>query len=165
MRKTHSGTIRATIRRNGTLDEFDVYFLLANGSKSVAWNATVGIFHELKGILKNLSGDSLVKAYAEGLINQILANWDEWHQEFLTYSGQISEQIFRPTLIKSSIWDECMFLQGSGFRNDVILRFQRWLDAVEQRHLHDLLNSQIEKAWQDKVVGKLDNLIVNSTTA
>ena len=40
----------------------------------------MAIFHELKGILKNLSGDSLVKEYAEGFITQILANWDEWHQ-------------------------------------------------------------------------------------
>ncbi|MEH2170539.1 MAG: hypothetical protein V7K41_28600 [Nostoc sp.] len=165
MRKTRSGTLRATIRRNGTLDKFDVYFLLGNGSKSVAWNATMGIFHELKGILKNLSGDSLVKEYAEGFITQILANWDEWHQEFLTYSEQISEQVFRPTLIKSPIWDKCMFIKGSGFRNDVIYAFQVWFNAAEQRHLHDLLNSQIEKAWQEKVLGKLDNLIGNSTTA
>jgi len=162
MRKTHSGTIRATIRRNGTLDKFDVYFLLANGSKSAAWNATMEIFYQLKGILKNLSGDSLVKAYAEDFINQILANWDEWHQEFLTYSEQISEQIFRPTLIKSPIWDECMFHKGSGFRNFVITKFKLWFDAVEQQHLDYLLNSQIEKAWQEKVLGKLDNLIGNS---
>ncbi|MEH2149103.1 helix-turn-helix domain-containing protein [Nostoc sp.] len=163
MRKTHSGTLRATIRRNGTLYKFDVYFLLGNGSKSVAWNATMSIFHELKGILKNLSGDSLVKEYAESFITQILANWDEWHQEFLAYSEQITEQIFRPTLIKSPIWDKCMFLKGSGFRNDVILAFQVWFNAAEQRHLHDLLNSQIEKAWQEKVLGQLDNVIGNTT--
>ncbi|MBD0386994.1 MAG: hypothetical protein ICV54_10845 [Nostoc sp. C3-bin3] len=48
--------------------------------------------------------------------------------------------------------------------NDVIFAFQIWFNAAEQRHLHDLLNSQIEKAWQEKVLGKLDNLIDNSTT-
>ena len=58
-----------------------------------------------------------------------------------------------------------MFIKGSGFRNDVIFAFQIWFNAAEQRHLHDLLNSQIEKAWQEKVLGKLNNLIGNSTTA
>ncbi|HEY9800747.1 MAG TPA: helix-turn-helix transcriptional regulator [Leptolyngbyaceae cyanobacterium] len=164
MRKTHSGTLRATIRRNGTLQKFDVYFLLANGSRSVAWSATMEIFYKLKGILENLSGDSLVKEYAEGFINQILANWNEWHQEFLAYSEQITEPIFKPTLMKASIWDDCMFLQGSGFRNDVTSTFKKWFERHEQRHLHDLLNSQIEKAWQEKVLGKLDDLIGNSTT-
>ncbi|BAZ31659.1 hypothetical protein NIES4074_41320 [Cylindrospermum sp. NIES-4074] len=165
MRKTHSGTLRATIRRNGTLDKFDVYFLLGNGSKSVAWTVTMGIFYKFKGILEHLSGDSLVKEYAESFITQILANWDEWHQEFLTYSEQISEQIFKPTLIKSPIWDECMFLKGSGFRKDVISKFQAWFNAPEQQHLHNLLDSQIEKAWHEKVLGKLENLIDKDTTA
>ncbi|OCQ97812.1 hypothetical protein BCD64_06865 [Nostoc sp. MBR 210] len=165
MRKTHSGTLRAAIRRNGKLDKFDVYFLLGNGSRSVAWNATMSIFHELKGILKNLSGDDLIKEYAAGLITQILANWDEWHQDFLDYSEQISEQIFKPHLIKSYIWDDCMLMKGSGFRNEVISKFQGWFNAYEQRHLHELLNAQIEKAWQEKVLGKLGNLIGNVTTS
>ena len=56
-------------------------------------------------------------------------------------------------------------MKGSGFRNYVISRFQVRFSAAEQRHLCDLLNSQIEKAWQERVLGKLDNLIGNSRTA
>ncbi|MEH1807282.1 helix-turn-helix domain-containing protein [Nostoc sp.] len=164
MRKTHAGTVRATTRRNGTLDKFDVYLLLGNGSKSVAWNTTMPIFHELKGILQNLIGDSLVKEYADNFVNEVLSNWDEWHQEFLTYSEQIGEQIFKGTLIKSDIWKECANIKGPGFRDEVISKLKRWFISTEQQHLHDLLNKRIEEAWQEKVFGKLNNLIGNVST-
>lgn len=161
MRKAHAGTVRATTRRNGTLDKFDVYLLLGNGSRTVAWSATFEIIHELKGILKNLAADSPVKEYAENFVNEILSNWDKWHQEFLTYSEQIGETVFRTTLIKADIWEEYATIKGSGYRDNVIKGLKQWFSANDQKYLHDLLNRRIEEAWQEKVLSKLGKLIGN----
>lgn len=157
MDKTPASTIRATTRRNGTWHKFDVYLHLGNEARSNAWSATRPAFYGLKELVKNMSHKPKLEP-AHSFLGEILANWEVWHEEFLKYAEQIGEQIFRPALVKSDIWEECAFIEGSGFRDRVIWRLKQWFKTPEQQHLHNFLKSRIEEAWQEKVLAQLEKL-------
>ena len=87
-----------------------------------------------------------------------MANWESWREQFLTYTEEIAEQIFRPRLITSDIWEECSDIKGAGFRDQVIKMLRDWFNHPEQKHLNYLLNKQIQEAWQTKVLAQLEKL-------
>jgi hypothetical protein len=162
MNKTPASTIRATTRRNGTWHKFDVYLHLGNKARSNAWSATRPAFYGLKQLVKTMNHKpNLEPAY--NFLGEILANWEVWHEEFLKYAEQIGEQIFRPTIVKSSIWDECADIEGAGFREQVIWKLRPWFKSPEQQHLHNFLKNRIEEAWQEKVLAQLEKLTDKGT--
>ncbi len=162
MEKTPASTIRATTRRNGTWHKFDVYLHLGNKARSSAWSATSPAFYGLKQLVKTMTHKPKLEP-AYNFLDEILANWEVWHEEFLKYTEQIGEQIFRPALVKSDIWEKCAVLEGSGFRDQVIGKLRPWFKSPEQQHLHNFLKNRIEEAWQEKVLAQLEKLTDKGT--
>jgi transcriptional regulator with XRE-family HTH domain len=156
--KKHQKTIRATIIRLGQYDQLDIYVILGQVTRTVAWNTTSSIFYEFRGAIKNLKSDPLVKEYAETFLEEILVNWKGWHEDFLSKTEQLGEDIFKRRLLSSYLlWWECNECKGLGYKKDVLTKLEKWF--AEQQDLQTDLNSQIEEAWQNKVLAKLENLI------
>jgi hypothetical protein len=159
MQERHPRKVWATVRRLGTWNNLNIYFLLGSGARSIAWNRSKEAFLGLKGLIKTHMQDPdllPVKSFLE----EILANWEVWHEEFLKSVQQSGEQIFKPKLLSSFDWEECASLYGQEvkFTSYVNLRLKIWFDSPEQEDLHNLLNNRIDKAWQEKVVINLEKL-------
>jgi transcriptional regulator with XRE-family HTH domain len=166
MKKAHQRQVLATTRRRGASPSLNVYVLLGNGARNVAWNHTNKVFYELIGIINEKLRDSELKP-AHNFLKQISANWSVWREDFLKYAEQTGKQVFQFQLEYYFSWAECAAMYGHGgkFRDEVIYKLERWFNASEQQHLHDLLNNRIEKAWQETVLAQLRNLTDESTEA
>lgn len=158
MNYEHPGRIRAAMRNGGTGKNLDVYFLLGEGTRSVAWRHTQQAFNGLKEQLKDLLDKHKQKPTVQNFLREILASWDEWREDFLKFAQLAGEQKFRPQLKYSDIWAQCADIKGSGFRDRVIWTLRSWFTAAEQRNLQNLLKDPMEKAWQEKVLAQLEKL-------
>ena len=159
MSKAHPRKVLATVRRCGSLDSLNVYVLLSNGARNIAWYSSNKPFFELMGITNNLLGNSDLKP-AHNFLRQIKTNWSVWREDFIKYAEQTGKQVFQFQLEYYFSWAECaaMYGQGGKFRDRVTEKLEQWFNAPEQQHLHDLLKNRIEKAWQEKVLEQLSNL-------
>ena len=158
MNYEHPGRIRAAMRNGGTWKHLDVYFLLGEGARAVAWSHTHEAFNGLKEQLKDLLDEHKQKPAIQNFLREILASWDEWREDFLKFAQLAGEQKFSPQLKYSDIWAQCADIKGSGFRERVIWRLRSWFNAPEQRNLQNLLKDPMEKAWQEKVLAQLEKL-------
>jgi transcriptional regulator with XRE-family HTH domain len=158
MNYEHPSRIRAAMRNGGTWKNLDVYFLLGEGARAVAWSHTQQAFNGLKEQLKDLLDEHKQKPAIQNFLREILASWDEWREDFLKFAQLAGEQKFSPQLKYSDIWAQCADIKGSGFRDRVILRLRYWFNAPEQRNLQNLLKDPMEKAWQEKVLAQLEKL-------
>jgi transcriptional regulator with XRE-family HTH domain len=159
MEKTHQKTIRAAMKRQGIYgDKFDIYFLLGNGARQVAWNSIVPIFYKLKGVIETLESDPMVQEYAESFLKEILSNWEIWKDEFLDYTQKLCEITFKSHLLASRWLYFIDTITGSGYRNEVIQKLKDWFNEDDQYDWQKSLNSQVQKAWQDQVIAKLEKL-------
>jgi hypothetical protein len=146
------------MRNGGTWKNLDVYFLLGEGARAVAWSHTHEAFNGLKEQLKDLLDEHKQKPAIQNFLKEILASWDEWREDFLKFAQLAGEQKFSPQLKHSDIWSECADIKGAGFRDGVIWRLRFWFNAPEQRNLQNLLKDPMEKAWQEKVLAQLEKL-------
>lgn len=158
MNYEHPGKIRAAMRNGGAGKNLDVYFLLGEGARAVAWSHTQQAFNGLKEQLKYLSDKHKQKPAIQNFLKEILGSWDEWREDFLKFAQLAGEQKFRPQLKYSDIWAQCADIKGSGFRDRVIGRLRSWFNAPEQQNLQNLLKEPMEKAWQEKVLAQLEKL-------
>jgi transcriptional regulator with XRE-family HTH domain len=158
MEYEHPGKIRAAMRNGGTWKNLDVYFLLGEGARSIAWRQTQQAFNGLKEQLKDLLDKHKQKPAVQNFLKEILASWDEWREDFLQFAQLVGEQKFRPQLKYSDIWVQCAGIKGLGFRDRVIWTLRSWFNASEQRNLQNLLKDPMEKAWQEKVLAQLEKL-------
>lgn len=156
--KSHSKTIRATMRRQGHYYKLDIYFILGKGTRNVVWNTTYSIFDALPVLIADLkSRDQIVQDYAETFLDEILANWKIWREDFLSSTQALGEETFKMSLFYSwDLWAKCN-RKGTGYQNYVIEQLQEWFE--NRRDLQKDLNYQIQEAWQDKVLAKLESLI------
>jgi transcriptional regulator with XRE-family HTH domain len=159
MSKAHPRKVLATVRRGGSLDSLNVYVILSNGVRNIAWHSSKEPYYGLRGIINNLLGNSDLKP-AHNFLKQINANWSVWREDFLKYAEQTGKQVFQFQLEYDFNWAECaaMYGQGGQFRKRVISKLEQWFQDSEQEHLHDLLNHRLENAWQEKVLEQLSNL-------
>jgi len=159
MSQAHPRKVLATVRRGGSLDSLNVYVILSNGARNIAWHSSKEPYYGLRGIINNLLGNYDLKP-AHNFLKQINANWSVWREDFLKYAEQTGKQVFQFQLEYSFNWAECaaMYGQGGQFRKRVISKLEQWFEDSEQEHLHDLLKNRIEKAWQEKVLEQLSNL-------
>jgi len=159
MSKAHPRKVLATVRRGGSLDSLNVYVILSNGVRNIAWHSSKEPYYGLRGIINNLLGNSDLKP-AHNFLKQINANWSVWREDFLKYAEQTGKQVFQFQLEYDFNWAECaaMYGQGGQFRKRVISKLEQWFEDSEQEHLHDLLNNRLENAWQEKVLEQLSNL-------
>ncbi|MFB2921300.1 helix-turn-helix domain-containing protein [Aerosakkonema funiforme] len=166
MKKTHPRKVLATVRRDGKLDSFNVYDILANGSRNIAWHSSKEPFYGLNGIINNLLGNPELKP-THNFLKQIKSNWSVWREDFLKYSEQTGKQVFQYQLEYYFNWAECaaMYGQKGKFRDQVIAKLEEWFDDPEQRKLHNLLKARIEKAWEEKVLAQLKKLTDESLEA
>jgi transcriptional regulator with XRE-family HTH domain len=162
MNYEHPSRIRAAMRNGGTWKHLDVYFLLGEGARAVAWSHTQEAFNGLKEQLKDLLDEHKQKPAIQNFLREILASWDEWREDFLKFAQLAGEQKFSPQLKYSDIWAQCADIKGSGFRERVIWRLRSWFNAPEQRNLQNLLKDPMEKAWQEKVLAQLEKLTDDS---
>jgi transcriptional regulator with XRE-family HTH domain len=158
MNYEHPSRIRAAMRNGGTWKNLDVYFLLGEGARAVAWSHTHEAFNGLKEQLKDLLDEHKQKPAIQNFLREILASWDEWREDFLKFAQLAGEQKFSPQLKYSDIWAQCADIKGPGFRNRVIWELRAWFKAPEQRNLQKLLKDPMEKAWQEKVLAQLEKL-------
>lgn len=159
MKKAHYGTAKAAIRRRGEYFKLNVYVLLGNAARSLAWTRSYKVFYELTGIIKiNLRNPELKPAH--NFLKLIQTNWYQWREDFLQYAKEAGKLTFRFSLESSSVWDECMEQDGSGkfSRDRAIDELQHWFDDPDREPLHDRFNAKLEAAWQEQVLDKLRKL-------
>ncbi|MGL4498756.1 MAG: hypothetical protein ACRCU2_06795 [Planktothrix sp.] len=160
--KSHSKTIRATMRRQGDYHKLDIYLILGKGTRNAAWNTTYSIFDELPVWIKNLKrNEPIVKEYAETFLDEILFNWKIWREDFLSSTQALGEETFKMSLFYSwDLWAKCNQWKGPGYQKYVIEELEEWFE--NRGDLQTDLNHQIQEAWQDKVLAKLASLIVRT---
>ncbi|MBO0350345.1 hypothetical protein J0895_14765 [Phormidium pseudopriestleyi FRX01] len=155
--KSHQKTILATMRRRGRYDNLDIYLLLGKGAREVAWVATNPLFHRFEGRIDVLKSDALVKEYAKEFVEEILVNWKIWREDFLSSTQAWGEEIFKTPLSDDYLlWWECNKYKG-GYKKDVVKKLEDWFDKKQDLQNH--LNHQIQEAWEEKVLEKLEMLV------
>lgn len=159
VKTAHARKVWATTRREGTWNSLDVYFLLGNGARTLAWSRTQQAFSGLKEIVNDMLDNPDLQP-AHNFLKELVANWNLWHEKFLESAQRIGEQTFRYELSNSPIWANCANTYGEGinFRRYFITQIQRWFNEPEQKHLHEFLKDRIEKAWQKEVLEQLEKL-------
>ncbi len=164
MYERHPRKIWATTRRKGNWNNLNVYFWLGNGSRTVAWNRSREAFWGLKQLIKTHMGDPNLKP-VHNFLEELLANWEVWYEEFLKSAQQEGEQIFKPGLKDTFDWERCAVTYGLEveFTKLVITRLRFWFEGPEQNNLHHLLNTRMEKLWHEKVLNHLDKLTDEGT--
>lgn len=164
MKKAHYGKVKATIKRRGEYSNLNVYVLLSNAARGLAWARSYKAFHELTGIIKvNLRNQELKPVH--NFLKLIQTNWYQWRESFLQDAKKSGELTFRYSLKPTSVWEECMEPDANGkfSRDRAIDELQHWFDDPEQERLHDLFNAKMEAAWQELVLDKLRKLTDDGT--
>jgi transcriptional regulator with XRE-family HTH domain/GTPase SAR1 family protein len=159
MNERHPRKIWASIRRKGIYNNLNIYFLLGSGARSLAWNRSRQAFWGLKELIKVHMKDPELQP-VNSFLEELLANWEVWYEEFLTSVQQSGEEIFKPRLMESFDWYRYAALYGLEvqFTSYVNVGIQNWFESSEQEDLHNLLNNRIDKAWQEKVLINLEKL-------
>jgi hypothetical protein len=153
----HWQTVRATVRRDGTWENLDAYFLLGLGAATDARRRAEPIYHQMIGVLDDMLSDPDLSA-ARPLISELHSTIQTWFEGFLLRCQHRGTELYRATRgvsdtdendsSESSVWDLCRRQAGRGYREKVGGQLQTWFNDNED--VQHLLTQSVERAWQSE---------------
>jgi len=159
IRKTHVGSIRASVRRGGDWHNLDYEHELGFGARRIAAASVVGAADEFRAIAKNLVEDSdLVDAH--GFVVQAVQTLKEAEDELLRKVQEAGPNVFAEKLKGAPLWRECVseWGQGPGYRDRVFDHNREWFEDESIRSCHEFIVGVITRGWND-LVAKLESVI------
>lgn len=158
LKASHPSTIAAAALRNGSWYNLDVHHIVGTGVRADANLRTSELVSRIKGRLDGLRDQFSSTPEAVALVETVMEDLADWHQEFLTRAQSIGRNTFKPYLDEDTgFWAELRrrYGQGSGYRDDIIAQVDKWFEAPTLNGARSKVDARLAEAWKEVVLDKL----------
>ncbi len=155
---SHPSSIAAAALRNGTWYNFDVHHIVGVGVRSDANLRTRDHVQRIKGRLDSLRTQFGPAPEALALLDKLVEDLADWHQEFLTRALSIGRNVFKSHLDEdATLWTDLRrrYGQGLGYREDIGRMMEAWFEAPERNAAREKIDAWLKDAWQEQVLAKI----------
>jgi len=154
----HQRTLWASTRRQGSWDNFDVFFHLGEAAAWEARERCSAAFDELRGLIRNKLGDGEL-APTHKFLRRLEARVDEWEQAYISEARNLAVALYTPPLKRDvGLWDSCESVYGSG--SPFCAHVARTLHAWFERHpqIEAEFDTELGEAWNAEFLAQLGAL-------
>lgn len=158
LKASHPSTIAAAALRNGSWYNLDVHHIVGTGVRADANLRTSDLVSRIQGRLDALRDQFSSTPEAVALVETVIEDLSDWHQEFLTRAQSIGRNTFKPYLDEdTNFWAalRTRYGQGSGYRDDIIAQVDGWFEASNLNPARSKVDSRLAEAWREVVLSKL----------
>jgi transcriptional regulator with XRE-family HTH domain len=158
LKTSHPSTIAAAAMRNGSWYNLDVHHIVGTGVRADANLRTSELVSRIKGRLDALRDQFASTPEAVALVETLMEDLSDWHQEFLTRALSIGRNTFKPYLDEDTgFWAELRkrYGQGSGYRDDIIAQVDNWFETPTLNPARAKVDARLAEAWKEVVLDKL----------
>ncbi len=154
----HPRTVWATLSRNGTWDNFDVFFYLGSGAVADAKIRASNAVNGLRAIVDNALADEDL-APAHSFLKELKEDIPLLASDFLETVRRAGEISFRASLgDDDQFWGGCesIYGQGRAFRKVVAELLEQWFEHEDRQHLHEAFDERVQKAWTEQFLNPIE---------
>mgnify|MGYP006290702365 CR=1 FL=1 len=154
----HPRTVWATLSRNGTWDNFDVFFYLGSGAVADAKIRASSAVNGLLAIVDNALADEDL-APAHSFLKELKEDIPLLASDFLETVRRSGELSFRSSLGDDDrFWGECesIYGQGRAFRKEVAELLEEWFEDADRQDLHEAFEERVQKAWAEEFLNPIE---------
>ena len=158
MKNTHPSSIAAAALRNGSWYNLDVHHIVGAGVRADANRRTVDLIKKIEGRLEALQGQFASTPEASALVETLLEDLSDWHQEFLIRALAIGRNTFKPHLDNDSkLWSrlKTRYGKGTGYREEVIDMVEKWFESSDLNEVRTKIDLRLEDAWRELFLEQL----------
>lgn len=163
MRNLHPRTVWASVVRQGSWINLDVYHYLGNGVAADAQERSRMQVLELEAALgRMLADDDLAPVH--DFLKEAVKSVGYWRGEFLQTASRLGKDAFRPALKEAMpLWNACAgeYGRGYGFRDRVANHFQQWFDNPAQTGVLELVETALVERWSVCFVAEVEKLVAS----
>ena len=162
IRTLHQRTVWASVVRQGTWMNLDVYHYLGIGVGVDAQERCRRVF-ELEAALGHMLADDSFAA-VHGLIKEALKSADYWREQFVQNATRLGRDAFRPSLGAAiRLWNDCVaeYGRGHGFRDRVADHLQRWFEDEAQGGVLQSIETTLAEQWLACFMSNLERLLAS----
>ncbi len=161
MRNLHPRTVWASVVRQGSWINLDVYHYLGTGVAADAQERSRMLVLELEAALgRMLADDDLAPVH--DFLKEAVKSVGYWRSEFLQTASRLGKDAFRPALKEAMpLWNACAseYGRGYGFRDRVASHFQQWFDNPAQTGVLELVETALVEQWSVCFVAEVEKLV------
>jgi transcriptional regulator with XRE-family HTH domain len=159
-RKTHAGSVRASVNRSGSWYNLDYYYHIGFGTRTEAVKSISGMISELNTIIKNLQSRPDLETAHEFL--QELVHFCNSETEKL-YQGiqKFGQEIYKHKMVEcSGLWGSLQeeWGKGPGYKLRVSGKTESWFENQDQARLHAIIQNRIAAIWKE-TISKFEDLV------
>jgi transcriptional regulator with XRE-family HTH domain len=163
IRNLHPRTVWASVVRQGTWGNLDVYHYLGTGVAMDAQERCRLQVLELEAALGRMLADDAF-APVHGFLKEAVKSVGYWRDEFVQSAARLGKDSFRPALKEAiTLWNSCAaeYGRGYGFRDRVAGHFQRWFEDPAQLAVFELVESALIDQWSVCFLANLEKLLAS----
>lgn len=156
VRYQNARTVWAATRRSGRFWNFDMLQYVGDGAATEAKRRSRKVLGDLKAVL-SAQADNPELASARSFVSEVLANADQWEQEFVDAARHHAVAVFlEPLTSDRDLWRKCEGRYGTGmrdYRGFVAECLQTWF--VEHHDAQIEVERRVSRAWDATVLSPL----------
>lgn len=156
VRNQNARTVWAATRRSGRFWNFDMLQYLGDGAATEAKRRSRKVLGDLRAVLAS-QADNPDLASARSFVHEVLANADQWEQEFVDAARHHAVAVFlEPFTSDRDLWRRCEGRYGTGqkdYRGFVADCLQAWF--VDHHDAQIEAERRIGRAWEATVLAPL----------
>jgi hypothetical protein len=163
IRNLHPRTVWASVVRQGSWINLDVYHYVGIGVAADAQERTRVPVLELEAALGRMLADDQLSAVHE-FLKEAVKSIEYWRDEFLQEAARLGRDSFRPALKEAMpLWNSCAaeYGRGYGFRDRVAAHFQEWFTNPAQSGVLELVENALSEQWTCSFVSNVEKLVTS----
>jgi transcriptional regulator with XRE-family HTH domain len=158
-RATHQKSLLASVARQGSWWNFDVYHALGSGAAEDANLRARESFQRIRIALTNLAADKRYASCKKFLL-ALAESLDAWFESFLIASRTVSTEVCRPVLSEAGdLWTRCEADYCTGFKEYVKGHLKKWFEEQSPGFMHAAIEEGLQRAWTQKLVRPLEQAL------
>ena len=163
VRNVHPRTVWASVVRQGSWNNLDVYHYLGTGVAADAQERCRAHVLELEAALGRMLADNDL-AQVHEFLKEAIKSVGYWRDEFLQAVARLGKDAFRPALKGvMPLWNACAseYGRGYGFRDRVAGHFRTWFDDPAQTGILELVEAGVVEQWARCFVDNVEKLVAS----
>ena len=163
VRELHPRTVWASVVRQGSWMNLDVYHYLGMGVAADAEKRSRPQVSEVEAALgRMLASDEFAPVHE--FLKEAIKSVGYWQNDFIQNCSGLGRDAFRPALKEAAdLWSTCAaeYGTGCGFRAPVAAHLLRWFRDPGQSELLELVEAALAEQWCTRFVKNVDKLIAS----
>jgi hypothetical protein len=159
--RLHQRTVWASVVRQGSWSNLDVYHYLGTGLAADAQERCKVQVLQIEAALGRMLADDDF-APVHGFLKEAMKSVGYWRDEFLQTAARLGKDAFRPALKGAlPLWNDCVseYGKGYGFRDKVAAHFRAWFADSAQRSVLELVEAGLAEHWTTCFVNNIEKLV------